>query len=268
MAASQSAGLAFEDRLFESRTRVPSDPPPGNYVVIDVTYFSTTVVELLANGARCVHVTDQRGEEFAYRDAHPDAVIGGDSTATYEPTEGYDFFNSPSYVQSVDVAGRPVSMTSTNGGRAVSTLRQSGGDDVDVYVGTTTNAAAVARHLRADDAPTYLVSAGTEGDRAAEDHVGAALVDRYLDGAPPTTDELEAYCDTLEVARGPDYVDKHEVRRADVMDYVLAVNSRSAVPKLVGDRLVDATRGDTPTSAGAQATPRGGRDGDAASTWQ
>ena len=233
---------------------LPANPPPGNYVVIDVMYFSTTVVELLGNGASCVHVTDERGDEFDFRAENPRARIGGATLPDYTPAEGYDFFNSPSYVQSVDVAGRPVSMTSTNGGRAVTNLRESSGDDVNVYVGTTTNASAVARHLRADDAPTYLVSAGTEGDRAAEDDVGALLVDRYLDDAPPTAAELESYCDVLEVARGPNYVDKHEVRRADVMDYVLAINSRSAVPKLVDDRLVDVTGSDARTSAGAQAT--------------
>ena len=236
---------------------LPADPPPGNYVVIDVMYFSTTVVELLGNGASCVHVADERGEEFDFRTDNPRARIGGPTLPDYTPAEGYDFFNSPSYVQSVDVAGRPVSMTSTNGGRAVANLRESSGDDVNVYVGTTTNAATLAGHLP-DDAPTYLVSAGTNGERAVEDDVGAVLVDRYLDGSPPTADELASYCDVLEVVRGPDYVDKHEVRRADVTDYVLAMNSRSAVPKLVDDRLVDVTRSDALTSTGAQAASRVG----------
>ena len=235
---------------------LPTDPPPGNYVILDIMYFSTTVVELLENGASCVHVTDERGEEFDFRADNPRARIGGPTLPDYTPAERYDFFNSPSYVQSVDVAGRPVSMTSTNGGRAVATLRERGGDDVHVYVGTTTNAAALARHLP-DDEPTYLVSAGTKGERAVEDDVGALLVDRYLDGSPPTAAERESYCDVLEVARGPNYVDKHEVRRADVMDHVLAINGRSAVPRLVGDRLVDAARSDdAPASASTRTTSR------------
>ena len=240
---------------------LPADPPPGNYVILDVMYFSTTVVELLANGASCVHVTDERGEEFDFRADNPRARIGGPTLPDYTPAEEYDFFNSPSYVQSVDVAGRPVSMTSTNGGRAVAALRERGGDDVRVYVGTTTNAATLANHLP-DDGPTYLVSAGTKGERAVEDDVGALLVDRYLDGSPPTAAELASYCDVLEVARGPNYVDKHEVRRADVMDHVLAVNGRSVVPRLVGDRFVDAARSDdVPASAGVRITPRVGSAG-------
>jgi hypothetical protein len=63
----------------------------GNYVVIDVTHFSTTVVELFENGAEYVHVTKQRGDEHAFKEGHPEAKIGGGSSDDYTPTEGYDF---------------------------------------------------------------------------------------------------------------------------------------------------------------------------------
>ncbi|MFB6155136.1 MAG: 2-phosphosulfolactate phosphatase [Haloferacaceae archaeon] len=237
------------DRHVARKEEIPTDPDPGNYVVVDVMHFSTTVVELLENGAEYVHVTDERGDEFDFRDDNPGARIGGGSTDDYEPTDGYDFFNSPSYVQRVDVAGRPVSMTSTNGGQAVVALRDAPG--VDVYVGTTTNAAALARHLRGTDRPTYLVSAGSGGEEAIEDHLGAALVARYLDGAALLDVEETIYRGVLEVAKGHDYVDSHERRRRDVRDYVLALNERAVVPRLDGDRLVDAAAAATrpPTSA-------------------
>ena len=142
---------SFESKVIDGRDAIPGVPEPGDYVVVDVTHFSTTVAELLAQEAEYVHVTDERGDEFAYRERHPEALIGGGKTDRYEPTEGYDFFNSPSYVQSLSVAGRPVSMTSTNGGTAVARLRRRGGDDVSVFVGGYTNARAVAEHLRERD---------------------------------------------------------------------------------------------------------------------
>lgn len=227
--------------LVERCEDLPADLPPGAYVVIDVMYFSTTVVELLANGARHVHVTDERGAEFAYRERMPDARLGGDSTADYEPAGEYDFFNSPSYVQSVDVRDRPASMTSTNGGRTVTDLRRRGGEDVEVYVGSTTNAAALAAHLRdAHDAGrVYLVSAGSTGEVATEDHVGALLIAKRLDDAAVSELELAVYRELLAVAKGENYVERHEVRRRDVHDYVTAVDSRRVVPKLDGRCLVD-----------------------------
>lgn len=39
------------DRILPTRARIPDRPPAGDYVVADVTHFSTTVVELLSQGA-------------------------------------------------------------------------------------------------------------------------------------------------------------------------------------------------------------------------
>ena len=229
----------LDARLIERCEAIPDRPDPGDYVVIDAIHFSNTVIELLANGADHVHVTDERGQEFAYRDSNPRALVGGGSTADYEPEAGYDFFNSPSYVQRLDVDGRPVSMTSSNGGRAVATLRARGGGDVTVFVGSTMNARAIAEYLRDRDRPTYLVSSGSGGEFAIEDHVAATLVSRYLDGVPVADTELDLFRRQVKRAKGADYVDQHEIRRRDVVDYAMDVNSRSVIPKLVGDALVD-----------------------------
>lgn len=238
----RSIANLLDDRLVERCEEIPEEPEPGSYVVVDTLHFSNTVIELLANGAEYVHITEERGDEFDYRESNPEAVIGGGSTDDYEPVAGYDFFNSPSYVQRLDVEGRPISMTSSNGGRAVATLRERTSDDVDidVYVGSTTNAAALGRHLREGERPVHLVSSGSRGEVAVEDHVGAALIGRYVDGRPVAATERELFRRQVKHAKGPDYVDKHELRRRDVLDYAMNLNSRRVLPKLVGDSLVDA----------------------------
>ena len=233
-----TAHSRLDDRLIERCEAVPPEPDPGAYVVIDTMHFSNTVIELLANGATSVHVPDERGEEFDYRACHPDALIGGGRTDTYEPEDGYDFFNSPSYVQGMDVQGRPVSMTSTNGGRTVATLRERGGDDVDVFVGAPLNARAIGRYLRRHTGAVSLVSAGDRGEIAIEDHIGAVLISRYLDGIPPSDTEIELFRDQLETANGPSYVEKNAIRSRDVREYAMNVNGRTVIPKLSGDSLV------------------------------
>jgi 2-phosphosulfolactate phosphatase len=243
----------LDDRLIERCEEIPDEPEPGDYVVIDTMHFSSTVVELLANGAEYIHITDERGEEFAYRESNPRAVIGGGSTDEYEPESGYDFFNSPSYVQRLDVEGRPVSMTSSNGGRAVASLREYADDGVDVYVGSTMNAKALGEHLRRRDRPTHLVSAGSKGDVAIEDHIGATLISRYLDGIPVAETEREILRRQLRTAKGPDYVDTHEVRRRDVLDYAMAINDRTVLPRLRDGALVDASGAPDSRVADAQA---------------
>ncbi|QGN06380.1 2-phosphosulfolactate phosphatase [Halorhabdus sp. CBA1104] len=228
----------LDDRLIERCEDLPDEPDPGAYVVIDTMHFSNTVIELLANGATSVHVPDERGQEFDYRASNRGTLIAGGKTDDYEPEAGYDFFNSPSYVQGMDVDGRPVSMTSTNGGRTVSTLRERGGDTVDVYVGAPLNARAIGTYLREHEQPVFLVSAGDEGEIAIEDHVGATLISRYLDGIAPTETEIALYRDQLETANGPEYAQKNETRRRDVWNYAMNVNGRNVVPRLSDDTLV------------------------------
>lgn len=241
MATSGLQQSTLESRLIDGRGEIPGVPDPGDYIVIDVTHFSTTVAELLARGAARVHVTDERGDEFAYRAEHPRALIGGGKTSEYEPADGYDFFNSPSYVQDLPVEGRPVSMTSKNGGTAVARLRRRGGDDVSVFVGGYTNARAVAEHVRERPKPTYLVSCGSGGQQTMDDLLGAVVIDRYLRDEPLSDADREHFATLLETSKGPDYAEKHETRQRDLHDFATDINRRTVVPVLREDCLVDAT---------------------------
>ena len=240
--SAQPSSNRLDDRLIRRCEEIPETPPPGDYVVVDTIHFSNTVIELLGRGASHVHITDERGEEFAYREANPDALVGGSSTDDYRPADGYDFFNSPSYVQRLDVAGRPVSMTSSNGGRAVARLRAAGDESVTVYVGSPMNAAALGRHLRERGRPVHLVSSGSKGEVAPEDHVGATLVSRYLDGFPPAETELDLFRRELRRAKGLDYVERHDIRRRDVLEYAMDLNSREVLPRLDGEALYDVSQ--------------------------
>ncbi|AKU09394.1 2-phosphosulfolactate phosphatase [Haloferax gibbonsii] len=244
MSADGRQTAVFAETLIEGCENIPAEPAPGDYVVVDVTHFSATVAELLALGAEYVHVTDERGDEPAYREDHPECLIGGGKTDDYEPNPGYDFFNSPSYVQRLDLAGRPTAMTSTNGGRAVSTLRERGGPGVEVFVGGYTNAAAVADLLEDRGRPITIVASGSSGQPTPDDTLGAALIDDYLHGDGLTDRDRERYARLLVTAKGPRYEQKHEIRRRDLHEFETAIDSRSVVPVLRGDRLVPASQVD------------------------
>ena len=227
------------DRVIPARPYIPDDPAPGNYVVVDVAQFSTTVPELFANGAEYVHITENRGEEPAFQADHPEARIGGASGPDYEGEPGYDFFNSPSYVQDVDVDGRPTAMTSTNGGNAVTDLRLAGDEDVDIYVGGFTNGAAVADHLRGRDEPTYFVAAGSNGKPSPEDVAGALYIARHVHDIPPSEQELATYRELVTYSKGAKYERKPQIKRTDLYEYALNFDSRRVVPRLDGQKLYD-----------------------------
>ncbi|WP_336330844.1 MULTISPECIES: 2-phosphosulfolactate phosphatase [unclassified Haloarcula] len=236
-------GNSLESKLLETiilgRAKIPDDPDPGNYVVVDVAQFSTTVPELFANGAEYIYITEERGNEPAFKAEHPDAKIGGSSGPDYRGEEGYDFFNSPSFVQDIDVAGRPTAMTSTNGGNAVTDIRLAGGDDVDIYVGGLTNGKAVADYLADSDRETYFVAAGSRGKPSPEDLVGALYIARQLHGKPLTPEQRDIYREVVQFAKGPKYEEKPQIKRTDLYEYTLAFDSRDVVPKLDGQRLYD-----------------------------
>lgn len=217
------------------------------YVVVDTLYFSTTVVELLANGAEYVRVTDRDGDGLANDRGAPAALIGSDRMSGFEPADGYDFFNSPSYVQDLDLDGRPVVMTSTNGGRAVDALRDAEG--VTVYVGGPTNAGALAAHLGGTAPTPYLVSAGSRGFVAPEDHIGASIVGRRLAGEAIPDRDLDRFRRGIELAKGRQYKYSHPIRKRDVEDFATAIDTRAVVPRLEGDRLVDVAAARTASSA-------------------
>lgn len=227
------------NRMIPARAQIPEDPNPGNYVVVDVAQFSTTVPELFANGAEYVHITEDRGDEPAFKEDNPRAKIGGGSGPNYRGEPGYDFFNSPSFVQDVDVAGRPTAMTSTNGGNAVTDLRLAGGGDVEIYVGGLTNGVALANYLREQGGETYFVAAGSSGKPSPEDVAGALFIARHLFEDPPTDRELAVYLEIVKFSKGPKYKQKPQIKRTDLYEYALDVNSRDIVPKLDGQKLYD-----------------------------
>lgn len=224
-------------RLYKSRSALPDDPGPGIYVVVDVMYFSTTVVELLAGGAACVHVPLDGCDPAAFKRANPDAVVGGEGTGE-RPAPHHDFFNSPSDVADLSLSGEPASMTSHNGGTTVATLRTV--DDATVYVASTTNAAAIGRTLRETTGPITLVAAGRDGAPASEDVLGALLVSRHATGAPVDPALRESYAARLRELRAP-LAELSDHRRQDITEFVTAIDTRSVVPELDGDRLADAT---------------------------
>jgi len=232
------------DQMIPARSQIPADPDPGNYVVVDVAQFSTTVPELFANGAKYIHITENRGDEPEFQQAHPRAKIGGNSGPEYRGEPGYDFFNSPSFVQDVDVEGRPTAMTSTNGGNAVTDLRLAGDDAVTVYVGGLTNGAALAAHLREQTEPTYFVAAGSNGKPSPEDIAGALYIARHLSGEPPTEHHRALYREMVAYSKGAKYQGKPQIKRTDLYEYALNFDSRDVVPKLDGQKLYDVSGGE------------------------
>jgi len=154
-------------------------------VVVDALRASATITMLLKRGAAGVLVVKEVDEAYAYRKAHPDAVLVGERGGL--KVSGFDFGNSPTEIQTAEVQGRLVVFTSTTGAqRLVDCLGASA-----ILVGTPINATAVARHAvalaRSADAPIIIIPAGLATDPAVvaeEDWLGAVELAAHMPDVP------------------------------------------------------------------------------------
>jgi 2-phosphosulfolactate phosphatase len=143
-------------------------------VVFDVLRATTTMTAAMEAGAREIRV-------FTSLHAAADATARFDGAKLLcgelhcLPPAGFDLGNSPASFSSQTVEGKTVFMCTTNGTRALTAAQ----DAAHVYVGALTNARAVAEHLAsqaADNEQVVLLCAGTNGEVAMEDTLGAGAV--------------------------------------------------------------------------------------------
>nr|WP_122011995.1 2-phosphosulfolactate phosphatase [Maliibacterium massiliense] len=138
-------------------------------IVIDILRASTTIATALAHGALCVTPCAEIADARAYKQAHPDALLGGERKAVV--IEGFDLGNSPLEYTPQRVRNRRIAMSTTNGTRA---LRAADRAKV-VCVGCFANADAVIRLAKASGLDIAIVCAGTRGRFSLEDVLCAGL---------------------------------------------------------------------------------------------
>lgn len=159
------------DVLLTPRDVRPEFLSERSVAVFDVLRATTTMTAALAAGVREIRVFDSLDAA-----AHA-AQTGGNSPLLCGernclPPPGFDLGNSPGSFTRALHAGRTVYMATTNGTRAIvaaSATRL-------LLVGAVVNASAVAQQLREEGSDAILLCAGTGGEPALEDLLGAGAV--------------------------------------------------------------------------------------------
>jgi len=90
--------------------------PHDIYIVIDVIRATTTIAVMFDQGAACVLVagTIEQAQEAAQK--KPGRLLCGERNV--KPIPGFDYGNSPSQFSQLDLSGRELILTTTNGTRA------------------------------------------------------------------------------------------------------------------------------------------------------
>ena len=156
----------------------------GIAVVIDVFRAFTTACFSFANGAESVLAVGKIETALRLKKENPDRLLMGERHGAAPP--GFDFGNSPSEIERVDLTGRTLIHTTSAGTQGL--VNATGADEV--ITGAFVNAAAIVRYLRAkDSAHVSLVCMGreavepTDEDTLCAEFLRASLADNPTDFA-------------------------------------------------------------------------------------
>lgn len=140
-------------------------------VVFDVLRATTSMLRALEVGASEIRVFDTTEAARAAWERFDGAkLLAGERDCL--PPPGFDVGNSPREFSAARCGGRTIFMSTTNGTRAM--LAASAG--AEVLAAALVNASATARHLLGQPRDVLLLCAGTRGEVAMEDLLGAGGV--------------------------------------------------------------------------------------------
>jgi 2-phosphosulfolactate phosphatase len=154
---------------------LPSHLRPGQLdgracVVFDVLRATTTMAAALAAGVREIYLFDTLEAAHSAASAHKGArLLCGEAQCL--PPAGFDLGNSPGQFNESH-RDATLFMCTTNGTRALLAARSSAA----LLTGAVVNASAVATELRRIGRDVTLLCAGTNGNLAMEDVLGAGAV--------------------------------------------------------------------------------------------
>ena len=210
----------------------------GAVVVVDAFRASTTIAVLVSKGARVVPVASI---EEALSFAGADYRIGERSGAR---VAGFDFGNSPTEVEGLElVSGATVVLSTTNGTRVIEAARGASA----VLTGAFVNARAVAEDLMSGDYGAWVavIGCGWEGRRASEDESAAGAILRRLQDKGAELDERARRVVGLYLARPEKSLRRNSaalrLKRLGYekdLDFCLTEDTVPVVPRLVGEAFV------------------------------
>jgi len=159
-------------------------PKDAGYVVIDTLRFTTTATQALAAEAKSVRTVGQIPEALALAAASPTnlTLLCGERHCV--PIEGFDLGNSPLEYTTDRISGRDLIFTTTNGTRAISSIR----GFKECLLGALVNRSAVAKRIISSGIDDWiLICAGTDGQVAGEDVLAAgAIIEALSRWSSPT----------------------------------------------------------------------------------
>lgn len=150
----------------------------GLAVIIDVFRAMTVEAYVASRGAADIIPIGDINEAYAYRTAHPEAVLIGERGGA--KCEGFDYGNSPFAVKDVDFTGKTVVHTTSAGTQGIANAIHAD----EIITGSLVNARAIAEYIKNNSySEVSLVCMGLAGERnTREDLLCAEYIKSLVEG--------------------------------------------------------------------------------------
>lgn len=184
------------DVVFLPATLRPEHLKDRTVVVFDVLRATTTMTAALAADVAEIRIfPDLASAMLSAGKLGTERLLCGERNCLRP--EGFDLGNSPGQFDASH-AGRTVLMATTNGTKAIVAARGA----YRIFVGALVNARAVARAVTEHYADCTLLCAGTNGEIAMEDVLGAGAVLAFLRDIELASDSARIAYRLFEATRG------------------------------------------------------------------
>ena len=143
-------------------------------VVVDVLRATSSMCIAFEQGVEKMIPVSTVEEALEYRNNGLDYILAAERNGA--PVKSFDFGNSPQVYLDMDVKGRTVVMTTTNGTKSISIAKK----DHDVAIGSLLNLDAIAKWLIAQDRDVIVFCAGWKNKFNLEDTLFAGALSEQL----------------------------------------------------------------------------------------
>jgi len=174
----------------------------GIAVIIDVFRAFTVETYLMRSHAEKIIPMGDVEAAFAYQKDHPGTVLCGERDGVMIP--GFDFGNSPSQLEGVDLTGKTVIHTTSAGTQGIANAVNAD----EILGGSLVNAKAIAEYIKQRDPETVsLVCMGLNAKgQTEEDNLCAYYIKSLLEGNP--IPDMEKQMDDLRYTAGAKFFDE------------------------------------------------------------
>ena len=136
----------------------------GTVVIIDVFRASNTIITLLGQGADSIIAVDTLEKAYALKKQNPDHLLFGERNGL--PPAGFDYGNSPAETATLNLSGKKIILTTSNGTQGIVNASRA----QEILVGSFANAAALTRYISTKQPSVVtLVAMGFEDATPAEE---------------------------------------------------------------------------------------------------